>query len=167
MEKNCVRTDCSKSTVMSDVKAILAMLLVCLFTIGMSSCKNDDGDLKEGSLKGTEWTCVVPGSEDVLNICFNSNTVECFLTKEGALKGDVSSCGYTYVKDTYVKDGLVLSFDDLSLTLNPNSLDRYTEVFKSAKISGKVMEVYSESWIVAKPMDSSRPTPAYTLRRVK
>lgn len=167
MEMNCVRIDCSKLTVMPRVKSVLAILLVFLFTIGMSSCKNDDGDLTKGSLKGTEWTCVVPGSEDVLNICFNSNTVECFLTKEGALKGDVSSCGYTYVEDTYVKDGVVLSFDDLTLTLNPNSLDRYTRVFKSAQISGKVMGVYSESWIATKPINSSRPTPVYTLRRVK
>lgn len=166
MEKNCIRIDCCKSTVMPRVKSVLAMLLVFLFTIGMSSCKNDDGDLTKGSLKGTEWTCVASG-DDVFNICFKSNTVECFLTKNGALMGDVGSCNYTYVKNTYVKDGIVLSFDDLTLTLNPNSLNSYTRVFKSAKISGDLLEVYSESWIAAKPVDSSRPTPVYTLRRVK
>lgn len=166
MEKNRIRIDCCKSTVMPRVKSVLAMLLVFLFTIGMSSCKNDDGDLTKGSLKGTEWTCVASG-DNVLNICFKSNTVECFLTKDGALMGNVGSCNYTYVKDTYVKDGIVLSFDDLTLTVNPNSLNSYTKVFKSAKVSGDLLEVYSESWIAAKPVDSSRPTPAYTLRRVK
>ncbi len=155
MKKHCVRTNCNESTVVSRVTSALAMLLVFLFTMGVSSCKNDDGDLTKGSLNGTEWTCVLQGTDDIINICFKSKTVDCFLTYTGALKGQVSSCDYK-------KDGKFITFDDLSLTLYPYTLDSYTRVFKSAKISGDVMEVYTDL-----VQTVSKPTPAYTLRRVK
>lgn len=150
MKKHCVRTNCNESTVVSRVTSALAMLLVFLFTMGVSSCKNDDGDLTKGSLNGTEWTCVLQGTDDIINICFKSKTVDCFLTYTGALKGQVSSCDYK-------KDGKFITFDDLSLTVNSN-----TKVFKSAKITGDIMVVYSDL-----VQASTKPHPVYTLRRVK
>lgn len=158
MEKNCIRIAHGKSMVNTGVNPVLAMLLVFFLTMGISSCKNDDDDLTKASLMGTEWTCVAWNNEDIVNICFKSNTVECFLTKDGALKGSVSSCDYKYIKDAYMKDGMVLSFDDLILN---------GTILKSAKVSGDLMEVYRESWITASPASSSSPRPVYTLRRVK
>ena len=167
MEKNRLKTDSGKPTVHTIVKSVLAMLLVFSLTMGITSCKNDDDDWTKDSLKGTEWTCVAANDEDIIHICFNSNTVESFLTKDGTLKGDVNSCDYKYLKGIYVKDGVVLSFDDLTFTFYPFSSNPGKSVFKSAKVSGSLMELYREAWSVTSSANTTRPTPDYTLRRVK
>ena len=87
--------------------------------------------------------------------------------KNMPLKGDFSSCEYKYLNGIYVKDGVILSFDDLTFTLYPFSSNPGKSVFKSAKVSGNLMELYREAWSVTSSANTTRPTPAYTLRRVK